>query len=66
MTETIRFAPANIEGAVGMVELELLPLEGLEIGSSKECEAAMMSNFLVVLCGGHPALPVVKVATLDS
>lgn len=54
-----------VEGAVGMVEhaLEQLSAKGL-IELDPERRAAMVSNLLVVLCGGGHPQPVVNVGSL--
>ena len=54
-----------VEGAVGMVEMALGRLrEHKTIELDEERQAAMVSNLLVVLCGEHPAQPVVNAGTL--
>ena len=54
-----------VDGAVGMVEMAL---EGLSekhvVELDEERKAAMVSNLLVVLCGGHDAQPVVNAGSL--
>jgi regulator of protease activity HflC (stomatin/prohibitin superfamily) len=54
-----------VEGAVGMVEnaLEMLAARGL-VDLDPERRAAMVSNLLVVLCGGGHPQPVVNVGSL--
>jgi regulator of protease activity HflC (stomatin/prohibitin superfamily) len=54
-----------VEGAVGMVEhaLEQLAAKGL-VDLDPERRAAMVSNLLVVLCGGGHPQPVVNVGSL--
>jgi regulator of protease activity HflC (stomatin/prohibitin superfamily) len=54
-----------VEGAVGMVEhaLEMLATKGL-VELDPERRAAMVSNLLVVLCGGGHPQPVVNVGSL--
>jgi regulator of protease activity HflC (stomatin/prohibitin superfamily) len=54
-----------VEGAVGMVEhaLEQLATKGL-VDLDPERRAAMVSNLLVVLCGGGHPQPVVNVGSL--
>ena len=54
-----------VEGAVGMVEnaLEMLAARGL-VELDPERRAAMVSNLLVVLCGGGHPQPVVNVGSL--
>ncbi|GAA4975154.1 SPFH domain-containing protein [Kineococcus glutinatus] len=56
-----------VSGAVGMVELALHRLEQLDVVElDEERKAAMVSNLLVVLCGGSPAAPVINTGTLYS
>jgi regulator of protease activity HflC (stomatin/prohibitin superfamily) len=54
-----------VEGAVGMVEhaLDMLATKGL-VELDPERRAAMVSNLLVVLCGGGHPQPVVNVGSL--
>jgi regulator of protease activity HflC (stomatin/prohibitin superfamily) len=54
-----------VEGAVGMVEnaLEMIATKGL-VELDTERRAAMVSNLLVVLCGGGHSQPVVNVGSL--
>ena len=50
-----------VEGAVGMVEMALKKLEDNEtVSLDDERKAAMVSNLLVVLCGGRDAQPVIN------
>ena len=54
-----------VEGAVGMVEAALEHLEkNKSVPLDDERKAAMVSNLMVVLCGEHPAQPVVNTGTL--
>ena len=54
-----------VDGAVGMVEMALQRLgEGGMVQLDEERKAAMVSNLLVVLCGGHDAQPVVNTGSL--
>ena len=56
-----------VAGAVGMVELALAKLEQLDVVElDEERKAAMVSNLLVVLCGGSSATPVVNAGSLYS
>lgn len=50
-----------VEGAVGMVEMAIKKLEENEtVSLDNERKAAMVSNLLVVLCGGKDAQPVIN------
>ena len=54
-----------VDGAVGMVEMALERLSEKQVVElDEERKAAMVSNLLVVLCGGHDAQPVVNAGSL--
>ena len=54
-----------VDGAVGMVEMDLERLnENNVVTLDEERKAAMVSNLLVVLCGNHDAQPVVNSGSL--
>ena len=54
-----------VDGAVGMVEMDLERLsEGEVVELDEERKAAMVSNLLVVLCGNHDAQPIVNTGSL--
>jgi regulator of protease activity HflC (stomatin/prohibitin superfamily) len=54
-----------VEGAVGMVEMALDQLSRKSIVNlDEERKAAMVSNLLVVLCGGRDAQPVVNTGSI--
>jgi regulator of protease activity HflC (stomatin/prohibitin superfamily) len=54
-----------VEGAVGMVELELTQLSAKHVVQlDEERKATMVSNLLVVLCSDRDAQPVVNAGTL--
>ena len=54
-----------VEGAVGMVELELNGLSERGVVSlDEERTAAMVSNLMVVLCGDQPPSPIVNAGSL--
>src|SRR6202008_4533157 len=54
-----------VEGAVGMVEMALDRLAEQEVVDlDEERKAAMVSNLLVVLCGGRDTQPVVNTGSL--
>jgi hypothetical protein len=54
-----------VEGAVGMVELAFQRLaEGNVVELDVGRKAAMVSNFLVVLCCDHPTEPIVNAGSL--
>ena len=54
-----------VDGAVGMVEMDLERLsENRIVDLDDERKAAMVSNLLVVLCGNHDAQPVVNSGSL--
>lgn len=54
-----------VDGAVGMVELELKQLENSDmVELDDERKAAMISNLLVVLCANHDAQPIVNSGSL--
>ena len=56
-----------VDGAVGMVEHALEALRDKDVlDLDPERRAAMVSNLMVVLCGEHPATPVVNAGTLYS
>ncbi len=55
-----------VEGAVSMVEMALEQLAGKEIVElDQDDKAAMVSNFMVVLCSDESARPVVNTGTLN-
>jgi regulator of protease activity HflC (stomatin/prohibitin superfamily) len=54
-----------VDGAVGMVDMALSRLDERGIVElDEERKAAMVSNLMVVLCGDHPATPIVNAGTL--
>lgn len=54
-----------VDGAVGMVEMALEKLNENDVVTlDEERKAAMVSNLLVVLCGGKDAQPIVNTGTL--
>ena len=56
-----------VDGGVGMVEMALARLRERGVVSlDEEREAAMVSNFMVVLCSDQPASPVVNTGSLYS